>query len=167
METSFGGFQQWYSGTPLTSYLSVWGAPVFVANRGLVANITQDASGNWVLNGTHAARTPAFSQSDFSLVHEMHVSKTHEQMMAAFEFNVFNLFNQHSVVDINTNLAASSGYTSIRPAGGDSASMIGQGYDYIAQANKTTRPIILNSMNGQPYLWQNPRSMRLKVKFTF
>jgi hypothetical protein len=167
METMLGGFQQWYSGTPLTSYMSVWGAPVFVENRGVWANVSQDATGNWVLNGTRQARTPTFSQTDFSLVHEMHVSKTNERLKAGFEFNVFNLFNQHSIVDVNGNLIASSGNSSIHPAGGDYASMIVGGYNYIQQANLATRPIILNSMYAQPYLWQSPRSMRFKFKFTF
>ena len=167
METRLGGVQQWYSGTPLTSYMSVWGAPVFVENRGVWADITRDSNGNWVLNGTRQARTPSFSQSDFSLVHEMHVSKTNENLVAGFEVNIFNLFNQHSVVDINGNLIASSGNSNIHPAGGDYASMIVGGYNYISQANSTSRPIILNSMYGQPYIWQNPRAMRFKFKFTF
>jgi hypothetical protein len=168
METMIGGFQQWYSGTPLTSYMSVWGAPVFVDNRGQVADVTRDpTNGNWVLNGVSSQRTPVFSQTDFSLVHEMHVSKTNEKLMAGFEVNIPNLFNQHSVIDVNTNLIASSGNSSIHPAGGDYASMIVGGYDYIAQANKASRPIVLNSMYGQPYMWQNPRSMRFKFKFTF
>ena len=32
--TVLGLFQQVYSGTPLSSYISVWGAPVFVEGRG-------------------------------------------------------------------------------------------------------------------------------------
>ncbi len=167
METMIGGFQQWYSGTPLTSYMSVWGAPVFVENRGKWADITRDASGNWVLNGVRERRTPSFSQTDFSLVHQMHVSKNNERLMAGFEANIFNLFNQHSAVDVNGNLVASSGNSYIKPAGGDYASMIVGGYNYITQANSTTRPIVLDSMYGQPYLWQNPRSFRFKLKFTF
>jgi hypothetical protein len=167
METMIGGFQQWYSGTPLTSYLSVWAAPVFTDNRGVFADVTRDPNGNWVLNGVSSKRSPVFSQTDFSLVHEMHVSKTNERLVAGFEANISNLFNQHSVVDINTNLIASSGNSYIRPQGGDYGLLIGTGYNYINSANLSTRPIVLNSMYGLPYLWQNPRTMRFKFKFTF
>ncbi len=34
METLLGGYQVWYSGSPLSSYMSVWGGPVFVEGRG-------------------------------------------------------------------------------------------------------------------------------------
>ena len=97
----------------------------------------------------------------------MHVSKTNERLMAGFDFNVFNLFNQHSVIDVNGNLIASSGNSSIHPLGGDAAAMIGEGYNYMDQANLSSRLITLNSMYNQPYLWQNGRSMRFKFKFTF
>jgi hypothetical protein len=182
-ETSFGGFQQWYSGTPLSSYISVWGAPVFVEGRGNWANVTTDASGNWVLNGVSARRTPSFSQTDFSLTHSVHVSKTNEKLMASFEVNVINLFNQKSPVDFNSKLFANSGAAQLYPyectsgvdcpvptsvAGFDYASVL-KGYDWMALANSAPggTPAILNSLYGQPYLFQPGRTMRFKVKFSF
>ena len=41
METLIGAYQQWDSGTPLSTYVSVWGAPVFVEGRGQFANVTR------------------------------------------------------------------------------------------------------------------------------
>ena len=49
LNTVIGIFQQVYSGTPLSSYISVWGAPVFVEGRGKFVNVTRDpTTGNWV-----------------------------------------------------------------------------------------------------------------------
>ena len=183
METLIGGFQQWYSGTPLSSYVSVWGAPVFVENRGKWADVTTDGAGNWVLNGFSSKRTPVFSQTDFNLVHEMHVSKSNERLVAGFEVNVTNVFNQHSVVDINSNLIANSGGSEIHPAdcsragisclptdvaGFDFKTLL-SGYNFITEANSPLNdsPIIKNAQYGLPYLWQTPRTMRFKFKFTF
>jgi hypothetical protein len=47
--TNFGIVQQIASGVPLSSYVSVWGAPVFVEGRGNWVDVTRDAAtGNWV-----------------------------------------------------------------------------------------------------------------------
>lgn len=190
-ETLIGGFQQIYSGTPLSSYISVWGAPVFVEGRGNWANVTRDASGNWVLNGVSARRTPVFSQTDFSFVQHFHVSKTNEKMMAGFEANISNLFNQHNPVDYNGNLIGGGGSSQVQPdlcgtTGTNCSGLPAQqfdyaaimkGYDYIAMANapvwnsKTGKydpsQFILNGMYGMPYMWQSPRTMRFKFSFTF
>jgi hypothetical protein len=183
MQTNLGAFQQWYSGTPLSSYMSVFGAPVFVEGRGNVANVTTDAAGNWVLNGVSAQRTPSFSQTDLNLVHEVHVSKTNEKLVAGFEANITNVFNQHAPVDYNDNLIASSGGSQIKPyacsrpgvsclatdqAGYDYKSVL-SGYNYIQEANSALNKtaINLNRQYGMPYLFQGGRSMRFKFRFTF
>ena len=187
-ETLLGVFQQLYSGTPLSSYVSVWGAPVYVAGRGNWANVTRDASGNWVLNGVSARRTPMFSQTDFSFVQQFHVSKTNERLMAGFEANITNVFNQHSPVDYNGNLMGGGGASQIQPFACGSTgtncvadqnfdyAAIMKGYDFITTANAPEpdgeggfRPStkILNGMYGVPYLWQSPRTMRFKFSFTF
>lgn len=193
-ETLLGVFQQLYSGTPLSSYVSVWGAPVFAEGRGNWANVTRDASGNWVLNGSSARRTPMFSQTDFSLAQQFHISKNNERLMVGFEANISNIFNQHSPVDYNGNLMGGGGASQIQPfsCGGklypadpgtncvtgqsfDYAAIM-KGYNFISVANapepdgeggyqNSTK--ILNGMYGVPYLWQSPRSMRFKFKFTF
>ena len=54
METLLGGYQTWYSGTPLTSYMSVYGAPVFVEGRGKFVDVTRDpTTGDFVLGALH------------------------------------------------------------------------------------------------------------------
>ena len=109
-----GLFQQVYSGTPLSSYISVWGAPVFVEGRGKWVNMTRDSTtGNWVAGSVTDARTPHFSQSDLSAYQDFHVSKTNERLVARVGADCFNCFNQHHVTIINSNLIRTG---SINPA---------------------------------------------------
>jgi hypothetical protein len=182
--TMIGAYQQAYSGTPLSSYISVWQAPVFVVGRGKYVNVTQDpVTGNWTAGNTSSKRTPMFSQTDFNFIQEMHVSKTNERLVAGVEAVISNIFNQHNAVFINQNLIRTSGLnpdrcgTASTPACPDIASVnagfnYGQlmttGYDYIngaGGANAQNRT--LNSAYGLPFGWQNPRSMRFKIRFTF
>ena len=179
-ETLLGGYQQWYSGTPLSSYLSVWGAPVFVAGRGEFANVSQDGTGAWVLNGVSARRTPQYLQTDLSVVQDFHISKSNEKLVLGFEYNVFNLFNQHSPTYYDQNLIQSGSITPYAcsavggvyqppclptSSAGFDYSQVLSGYNYVSEAN--TAGGALNSAYGLPYQWQTPRTMRIKVRFSF
>ena len=178
--TVAGLFEQIYSGTPLSSYISVWGAPVFVEGRGKFVSVTRDpATGNWVEGSVSNARTPRFTQSDLSVYQDFHVSKTNERMIARVGADCFNCFNQHSVTVINQNLIRTSGInpatcgtagtncTAIGAAnaGFDYGALMTKGYDYIGLANSQSRT--LSTLYGQPQFWQNPRSLRFQVRFTF
>jgi hypothetical protein len=176
---TIGIFEQIYSGTPLSSYESVWGAPVFVEGRGKFVPVTRDdATGNWVAGAPTAARTPRFTQTDISVFHDYHVSKTNERLVARLGGDCINCFNQHSVTIINQNLITTG---SINPyqcgtagvscttvtdqqAGFNYASVL-KGYDYLGQSNSQGR--ILNGLYGRPSGWQNPRYLRFQVRFTF
>ena len=175
-----GLFQQIYSGTPLSSYISVWGAPVFVEGRGKFVNVTRDPStGNWIAGSVTDARTPRFTQSDISAYQDFHVSKTNERLVARVGADCFNCFNQHSVTIINQNLIRTSGInpatcgtagTNCTPigeaaAGFDYGALMTKGYDYIGLANSQNRT--LSTLYGQPQAWQNPRTVRFQVRFTF
>ena len=178
--TVIGLFEQMYSGTPLSSYISVWGAPVFVEGRGKFVNVTRDPStGNWVEGNVTNARTPRFTQSDLSIYQDFKVSKTNERMVARVGAECVNCFNQHSVTIINQNLIRTSGInpftcgtagTNCTPigeanAGFDYGAVMTKGYDYIGLANSQNRT--LSSLYGQPQAWQNPRILRFSVRFTF
>jgi hypothetical protein len=178
--TVAGLFQQVYSGTPLTSYVSVWGAPVFVEGRGKWVNMTRDpATGNWVAGSVSDARTPRFVQSDLSAYQDFHVSKTNERMVARVGAECANCFNQHHPTIINSNLirtgsldpapCGSAGTnctaTEAAQAGFDYGVLLSKGYDYTALAN--SQKSTLSSLYGQPQAWQNPRTMRFSVRFTF
>ena len=183
METLLGGYQQWFSGTPLSSYVSVQGAPVFVEGRGNFANVTRDpATGNWVLNGVNASRTPSFSQTDFSFIQQMHVSKTYERLVLGFEANLTNLFNQHSPTLYSQNLIQSGllapyrclpggtgncTATEIAQAGFSYGDIMSKGFNYIALANDPAGPKTMLGNYGQATGWQGGRNMRFAVRFTF
>ncbi len=179
LNLQLGGFEQIYSGTPLSSYLSVSGAPVFIEGRGEYANVTRDATGNFVLGNVTARRTPMFSQTDISVAQDFHVSKSNEKLIARFAADCFNCLNQHSPTIYNTNLyrtgtitAAKCGTagtnctpTEAAQAGFDYGAIMTKGFDYIGLTN--TSGLTLNSLYGQPTSWQLRRSMRFGVTFTF
>jgi hypothetical protein len=161
-ETMLGAYQQWYSGTPLSSYISVWGAPVFVEGRGKWVDLTRGTDGNWSSGKIFDRRGNQFSQTDFSLVQEFHVSKSNEKLVAGFEANVTNVFNQHAATVYNQNMVRSS---YLKPGGGLDYQLLMTGYDYISAAN--TRGVTLNSEYGLPMNYQDGRSLRFKFKFAF
>ena len=175
METLVGAFQQFYSGTPLSTYMSVLQAPVFLEGRGKWADISTDAAGNWVLNGVSERRTPHYVQTDLNFVQDFHVSKTNERLVLGFETNVTNLFNQRAATYITQNAIRTS-YISpalwtseglpadTTPSGIDFKTLL-QGYNYIGQAN--TEGVIKSSLYGLPYGWQLGRALRFKLKFAF
>jgi hypothetical protein len=176
---TIGLFQQIYSGTPLSSYMSVAGAPVFVEGRGKFVQMTRDtASGNWIAGSVSDARTPHFAQTDISIFQDFKVNKSNERMVARIGADCLNCLNQHHVTIINQNLlrtglitpypcssAASncSGVTDTQA--GFAYASVEKGYDYVALANSTGTT--LNSLYGSPQSWQNPRSLRFQVRFTF
>jgi hypothetical protein len=178
--TRFGAFEQIYSGTPITSYLSVWGAPVYPEGRGKYIDVTRDASsGNWVAGNVSTRRTPRFSQADISVSQAFHVSKTNERAMAEVSFDCFNCLNQHSPTLIDVNLLRTSAITPAvcgtagtnctpnedAAAGFDYGVLMSKGYNYVGQANTNKRT--LNSRYNQAYGWQGTRNMRLNLQFTF
>jgi hypothetical protein len=178
--TMIGGYQQIYSGTPLSSYISVWGAPVFVEGRGKMVDLTRDpATGNWIAGNIHDARTPMFNQTDLSVSQEFNVSKTSERMKARVSLDCLNCLNNHSPTFIDQNMIRTSGInpaqcgtpgTACTPvmadaAGFDYASIMNKGYDYIGLANSQGRT--LNSRYGMPYGWQTRRNLRFQLTFVF
>ncbi len=179
LNTVFGIFQQIYSGTPNTSYMSVWGAPVFVEGRGKFVNMTQDSAGNWVPGTVSDSRTPRFIQSDLSAYQDFHASKSNEKLLVRVGADCLNCFNQHHATIITSNLMFSGGInpaicgtagTNCTAVGADQAgfdygALMTQGYNYTALATKAKAP--LSSLYGTPQAWQRPRTMRFQVRVTF
>jgi hypothetical protein len=176
--TVFGLFQQAYSGTPISSYISVWGAPVFVEGRGNFVPMSSN-NGTWTPGTPTAMRTPRFVQSDLSAYQDIHVSKTNERLVARIGADCLNCFNQHHPTIINSNLIYSGGLnpaicgtagtncTAIgaNSAGFDYGAVMSKGYNYAALA--TTAGAAVSSLYGTPQAWQRPRTMRFNVRFTF
>ncbi|MBZ5585952.1 MAG: TonB-dependent receptor, partial [Acidobacteriia bacterium] len=171
--TMIGVYQQIYSGTPVTSYLTAWNAPVFVEGRGKFVSVTRNPStGDFVAGGVSDMRTPRFLQSDLSVSQDFHVSKSNERLVARVGAECFNCLNQRSPLYVDANLMRTGSISpykcgtagvSCTPfqtanAGFDYGAMMSKGFDYIAQSN--TNAVTLNSRYGQPYSWQGGRSMR-------
>ena len=178
--TVFGLFEQAYSGTPVSSYISVWGAPVFVEGRGNFVQMSRDPStGNWIQGAVSAMRTPRFVQSDLSAYQDFKVSKTNEKLVARIGAECVNCLNQHHPTVITSNLVVSGGITPATcgtagtnctqigadQAGFDYGALMSKGYDYTAGANAAKST--LSNLYGSPQAWQRPRTMRFQVKFTF
>ena len=175
-ETLLGAYQQWYSGTPLSAYINVDGAPVFAEGRGKMAVITQNATtGAWTVSGVKSMRTKSFSQTDASVIQEFHVSKTNEKLVMAFEANISNLFNQHSPLIYGQSLDSTAWGTGISPdiaANIPATSLSGfdyktltTGYNYAQVATDSAVP--LSTVYGKPTSFQGGRSMRFRLRFTF
>jgi Carboxypeptidase regulatory-like domain len=180
LNTMLGLYEQGYSGTPLSSYMSVWGAPVFVEGRGKYVPLTRDPStGNWVAGSATEARTPRFTQTDLSAFQDFKVSKSNEKLVARVGLDCINCLNQHHVTVINQNMILTSGInpaqcgsagTSCTPteadqAGFDYGAVMSKGYDYLGLSNSQKRT--LSSLYGLPQSWQTPRTVRFQVRFTF
>ena len=179
LNPTIGLFEQIYSGTPLSSYISVQGAPVFVEGRGKFVPLSRDGTtGNWIAGPAVDMRTPRYSQTDISIFQDFHVSKTNERLVARVGGDCINCFNQHSVTVINSNMintggikpyqCGSAGVTcptiTDQQAGFNYASLL-KGYDYTGVANSAGST--LNSLYGQAQGWQAKRYMRFQVRFTF
>jgi len=178
--TLLGGYQQIYSGTPVTSYISVWGAPVFTEGRGNYVPITRDnTTGNWSAGAPTFMRTPRYFQTDLSASQEFHVSKTNERLVAKIAAECLNCLNQHSTTYVTGNMIRTGSITpatcgtagtnctpvGAAQAGFDYGVLMSKGYDYISQAN--TNGATLNTLYGQPYGWQSGRNMRFTLMVSF
>jgi hypothetical protein len=123
METNFGVIQSIFQGTPINTCLPVVGTSsacqwaegrgkevIFTRTPGLYQPDSTKPNfcttcGDFVVSKViNNARTPVYLQTDFMLSHRFNLSKTHERYGLVFEGNVYNLFNQHSVVAYNENV---------------------------------------------------------------
>jgi len=190
MQTIFGATQLLYQGTPIGTCLPVVGsssACQWAEGRGNFVNFTRAANGDLVKgNVEYGKRTPLFTQTDFTLRHELLVSKEHENMRVSLEANITNLFNQRTPTwyyefAIPANLI-NPGRASRLP--GDLEVDFGKvmnGYNYMDALNatgafagnvpgKSTKiqtPLTLASRYGLPLGYQVARAIRMTLRFTF
>jgi len=111
-------------------------------------------------------RTPWYIQSDASFRQEFKINKTNEAQVLTFEANVLNLFNQHSATGYYSQLDSAFSQSFLSPSATfPDYSALEHPYDWKALVSST--PLIANSQYGKPFIWQNPRSLRLALRFTF
>jgi hypothetical protein len=110
-----------------------------------------------------------YYETDFNFGHQFRVSKTNEAMRLGFEWNVLNLLNNASVLAVDPNPFAQANEwlhfdTKANASGYDFLTAL-NGYDPLARAN--SQSLVLSSTYGQPFLYQNRRSMRMAIRFIF
>jgi outer membrane receptor protein involved in Fe transport len=175
MQTSFGVIQTIAQGSPKSTCVpvvdSTSSCQFFGDSRGTFANLVQDPTTGvfTVASVEKDARMPFYTQTDFSLNHSFHVSKTHEQMRLGLEFNAQNLLNQHAVLSVNPNPFGRGTeflkFADASPTGVDVTKFL-TGYDTAAEAT-AQGGMVANSRYGLPFLFQGSRNLRLGIRFMF
>src|SRR6185369_4360794 len=77
------------SGTPLTTFVNIFGIPIPETKRG------------------DLGRSPMFTQTDLNLTHRIRFGSDNRYQIA-LDFNVVNVFNENSVLAINQNKTSTS-----------------------------------------------------------
>jgi hypothetical protein len=191
--TDFGIFQYLYSGAPTTSYTDVgyggsaW--PVDLVNRGKWIDVSQDPTTGVISVGNpRTYRTPEYMQTDFNFQQNYKIS---EQKALSFSATFSNLLNQRAVTARNGQIDTGYGFMGITPTGNGCGFALGAGagaYPCFIAAGQafyaaaeapysisqglnsslfTAGPQTLNSQYGKPLYYQQTRTIRLGVKFTF
>ena len=184
--TNLGLFQYFYEGSPNTTYANVGYSenafPVKLFDWGKWANITQDpGTGAITVGNPFTYRNPWYNETDFSFSQSYNIG---ESKSLNFQSTFTNLFNQHAVTAVYSQLdSAYSGTQYIAPGG----QAVFNGIPFYAAAttpynvqaslngapiggqlsNSQAGPETINSQYGKPIYWQHPRTIRLQVGFTF
>ena len=186
MSTTVGLFQAAYEGSPVSSYIdlsAMFGPSVseatYIYGRGKVVDMTTDANGNITLGTPYNKRTPWFTQSDLNLAHQIKVG---ERQSLQFEATALNVLNQHAVTAFWAGMNSLNFATPLYPgldssgnpinlaSGAELYQVLEGGYNvqqWINGNGGLVPAVFLNSQYKQPYLYQNGRSLRLAVRFTF
>jgi len=183
--TTVGLVQYAYQGTPLGSYIDLalgGSSPIeatYVFGRDKWVDMSTDASGNITLSNPYTKRTPWFVQSDLNASHQVKVG---DHQTIAFEATALNALNQRSVTSYNMAMNSWNFGTPLYPGldssgnpvnfgdGAELYQILEGGYNVSQWINGAAGPgtnVIKNSQYKQPYLYQNGRSLRLAVRFTF
>lgn len=160
--TDFSFFATGESGTPLTTFVNVFGIPIVETARG------------------DRGRSPIFSQIDLNITHRIRFG-SENRFAIALDFNVTNVLNHNTPLAFSQN--KTSGYWQL-----GTTDVVASG-DTVAATNILTSTGVLSqyaaaeinfaAVNGvplgwsrsislgQPLTWQDPRSVRFGFRFIF
>jgi outer membrane receptor protein involved in Fe transport len=179
METNLGFTQSAFQGTPINSCLSVTGtgsACMWAEGRGNFVKLSRAANGDIVKGDVvNNARTDPYVQTDFNFRHDIPFQ---ERYRLSFEGNITNLFNQRAATVFSENMLAGQLVSPTRASRfpGDPGFDWGKvmnGFNYIDAMNGTgafagvQTKLTLASRYGMPQAFQNARTIRVAVRFTF
>jgi outer membrane receptor protein involved in Fe transport len=173
--TNVGLFQEFLEGTPLGSYLDVGGATtsqpydaVYAWGRDKWVDLSKDASGNVTFSAPRTRRTSWYVQSDLNASHEIRIG---DRKSISFEATALNAFNQRATAGYLSAINSWQIPGAIRPGGkrisGGAAAYQAYESAYDPQTLFNARKLTSSSQYGQPFLFQNGRTLRLGVHFTF
>ena len=179
--TTFGLFQQAYQGSPVSSFVDLASMPfgalvaeaTYIYGRGKWVDVTTDAAGNLTLGTPRDRRTPWFTQSDINLGHRIKIS---EHQSIAFEANAFNVLNQRAITAYYGGFNSVNFQTPLQPGGvsifGGAAAyqVLESPYDPQTWVNGNgglATQLIKSSQYAKPVLFQNARSIRFALRYTF
>lgn len=190
--TDLGVFQTLYQGSPNTTYADVGYSfnafPVDLFNRGKWADIKQDPNTGAVTVGpVRTYRNPWYNQTDVNLTQSYEISGS---KAVSFTATFTNALNQHAVTAVNEQVDSPylanqfitpSGYAFYYGAQFYAAAE--RPYDVSSSLNgtpingapsngnnadaTTATPLTISSEYGKPLYYQQPRTIRLQVNFTF
>jgi hypothetical protein len=178
--TAVGLFQVFYQGSPMSSYIDLAAAEAgepyeatYIYGRGKWVDMTTDATGKITLGNPYTRRTPWYIQSDLNASHQVKVS---DHQTIAFEATALNVFNQRRVTAYWGGMNSLNFATPLYPGTKDLSSgaalysELESGYDvptWINGNNGAVDGVVKSSWYGKPYLYQNGRSIRMGVHYTF
>ena len=161
--TDISFFTTLESGTPLTTFVNIFGIPIVETKRG------------------DRGRSPMFKQTDLNFTHRIRFGSENRYTLA-LDLNVINVFNHNTPLAFNQN--KSSGYfaldqTDVDKINGDtvvatniltSGGILAQyaaGEAKFAADNGVPVGWARSISLGQNLTWQEPRSVRLGLRFIF
>jgi hypothetical protein len=153
--TEFSAFQTITSGTPQTT--TIYGAstvtPQIFLGRG------------------DLGRSPTYSQTDLNVTHRYRFGQDNKWTMA-LDLNFLNLFDQATVTGVYTTMNPSSAPVNAAALGGLSQAAYANGYTDGSLLNAilariASLPERSDIRYKQPFLYQQPRTVRFGVRFLF
>jgi len=142
-------------------------------------DVTQNPTSGVITTSTpYVKRTPEYTDTDFNVKQTL---KLGGAKAISFDATFANVLNQHKVVSYWQNIDSDyAGDNFLAPGGQnitnglDFYSVVMSKYDYTAAMNTGALngtgyggPIVVDSMYGKPYLYQQPRNIRFALHFTF
>jgi hypothetical protein len=158
--TDFSFFTTYQSGTPITTFVDIFGLFIPETRRG------------------DLGRTEAFTQTDLNLIQRYRFGRDN-RFGVAFEFNVINVLNEHNVLFVSNNRTSPFYALSYEEV---VATAPGQTPNYAQAFNILTSRGVLTELNNSinadpgfnleqsyrlPAIFQSPRSVRFGFRFTF